>query len=863
MKYLTCLCMALCYAVAGCAQNPTLRQQMLIIQRCHHVFFVYDARLEVNMPYRGPDITDMSLKAALRCVFAHSNIDYEVRGRNVLLRKKNVKSVPDSFRLKGMVTDSLGEPLVSVSVYDLTSKRGTLTNEQGRYTINLPPGRHELRLTYMGCKQQMATIDLNKHDIQNFVMDDATMIEEVVVNADMNSPVLTTQTGKRTLSSNDIKTEFALLSSPDVVKSLQRISGVASGIELSSGLFVHGGNSDENLFLIDGAPLYQTNHSLGLFSSFNADIVKNVDFYKSGFPARYSGRVSSVIDVRTRDGNMKEVHGLFSLGLLDGRLQVEGPLVKNKTSFNLALRRSWIDALLKPAYATLRKKKGDGDWLTLGYAFHDFNARITHRANDRRKLWLSFYSGHDNYSVEDESKWSISRITTNNWFKWGSINATAGGDFQLSPTLSLTATAIGTYSYSLHDSDEDDTYSIENIVCRNSLNVSKNKTKIYDIGAMCDLSNTNFINHHIRLGGSVIHHVFHPQFMQQYYYFGTSGTFSDTTKTSNHINIPSEELSLYLEDEFSTGKKLSANIGTSYTLFNVNGKTYHLIDPRLAMKWQANNELSLKVSYTHMSQCVHRIASTFLEIPSDFWVPTTDKIHPVTSNQIAGGIYMQVGNRWTFSAETFCKFSNHLLQYRHWMGLLPPATRWEQNVTEGRGKAYGVELDATYKTEQQTFSIAYILSFSKRYFKQLYDEWFDDQFDNRHRLNAMVRRKLTNRISAHAAFTLRSGNRMSLPVATAIMPQLPDEEGRRETGCIYGRPNNFTLPTYHRLDVGFNFHHTTRRGHDAIWNVSLYNAYCHMNTMYAKINCQEDGTLSATSKGFIPIIPSVSYTLKF
>lgn len=349
MKYLTCLCMALCYAVAGCAQNPTLRQQMLIIQRCHHVFFVYDARLEVNMPYRGPDITDMSLKAALRCVFAHSNIDYEVRGRNVLLRKKNVKSVPDSFRLKGMVTDSLGEPLVSVSVYDLTSKRGTLTNEQGRYTINLPPGRHELRLTYMGCKQQMATIDLNKHDIQNFVMDDATMIEEVVVNADMNSPVLTTQTGKRTLSSNDIKTEFALLSSPDVVKSLQRISGVASGIELTSGLFVHGGNSDENLFLIDGAPLYQTNHSLGLFSSFNADIVKNVDFYKSGFPARYSGRVSSVIDVRTRDGNMKEVHGLFSLGLLDGRLQVEGPLVKNKTSFNLALRRSWIDALLKPA----------------------------------------------------------------------------------------------------------------------------------------------------------------------------------------------------------------------------------------------------------------------------------------------------------------------------------------------------------------------------------------------------------------------------------------------------------------------------------------------------------------------------------
>ena len=198
---------------------------------------------------------------------------------------------------------------------------------------------------------------------------------EVVVTADLNSPLSTTQTGKISLTPKDLQKEYALLSSPDVVKILQNLPGVSSGSELISGLYVHGGGNDENLFMLDGTPLYQVNHLGGLFSAFNTDVIKNIDFYKSGFPARYGGRLSSVVDVRTKDGNMQEYHGNFSIGLLDGRIQFEGPIKRNRTSFNIAMRRTWLDVLTIPIFAL--RNRGAKDKVNMRYAFHDINARLT------------------------------------------------------------------------------------------------------------------------------------------------------------------------------------------------------------------------------------------------------------------------------------------------------------------------------------------------------------------------------------------------------------------------------------------------------------------------------------------------------
>ena len=856
----TLLTLALLTAVIfAAAQQPTLKQRMLRLQKQKQVHFVYDARLHLERPCPNEAADSLPLAQSLEQLFAGTGIEYAIRGRNIVLRES-------LHVVSGQVTDAEGEPLVGAAVCNPASRQGVLTAERGRYTLLLHGGRHSLRASYVGKKECVETINLKDDKRLNFTLEDNTTLEAVTVDGRRDASMLTTQTGKRVLTSDDLQTEFSLLSSPDLVKTLQRTSGVATGIEAASGLYVHGGNSDENLFLLDGSPLYHTNHSLGLFSAFNADIIKQATFYKSGFPARYSGRVSSITDIRTRDGDRQRLKGSFSLGLIDGRVQLEGPLVKGRTSFNFALRRSWLDLLLRPVQAIVNNTNSDeGEKYTFDYAFHDLNARITHRLNDGGDiLWLSFYSGRDRYSLRDKSAWGGYVTDTDNRFRWGNANITLGADWRLSPALTANFALLGVYSLSRHDAGEDDRYHYgDNLVRRFSLDIHHNRTRMYDLGGKADFSWRPSAGHHVRFGMHVMHHKFRPQTVTQSFYYGDPNEKVDTTHVEATNATSSDELTLYAEDEITLSPRWTANLGCSYTLLKVTGRTYHLLDPRLALKHQLTDAVSLKASYTHMSQSVHRIASTFLELPTDFWVPTTADIHPTQSDQFACGVYAQPGKRWELSLEAFYKHTTHLLHHRNWTGLQPPAALWDKNVTEGSGRAYGLELDAACRTPRLTATLAYTLAVSKRRFPELYAGWFDDQFDNRHKLDITLRYALTKRIAIYAVWTGHSGNRATLPVAYVPQPQMPGEPERMEAGFVYGKPNNVRLPAYHRLDVGANFSRTTRRGLERIWNVSLYNAYCHINTMYVSVKPKADGTFSTRCKGFIPLIPSVSYTLKF
>lgn len=301
----------------------TLLQQMEWLHQAKKINFVYDASLKVDVPYEGPDIQKMPVKKALKTLFQKTEFEYTVNANYVILKRRQKQQISTSHTnmnhkaqqvlrrhtLSGYVRDESGESLINATVYDLTYGIGTTTNEYGFFSLTLPEGEHQFRFSYVGYADKVEKIKLDKDRHDDMSLHADGKLPEVVVNGDLNSPLLTAQTGKRSFSAKDIKTEFSLMSSPDVVKTLQRVSGVAEGQELASGLYVHGGNGDENLFLIDGTPLYQINHAIGLFSSFNADVVKNIDFYKSGFPARYGGRLSSVVDVRTADGDMNHFHG--------------------------------------------------------------------------------------------------------------------------------------------------------------------------------------------------------------------------------------------------------------------------------------------------------------------------------------------------------------------------------------------------------------------------------------------------------------------------------------------------------------------------------------------------------------------------
>lgn len=858
------LCLLGCYALAR-AQQLTIREQLSRMQESYGIHFIFSADLNLDEPSKQLNFQRLSVKEALSLLFQNTSIKYKRSGNNVALsasKRENVSAA--NLLLSGVITDEQGEPLIDAMVYEPSLQRTTLTDERGRYMIWLPKGSHELLFSSMGMQTACRKVNLKESAYLRVQLKGSLELPEVVVTGEAAKSVDVTQMGRTRFSTVDLKTEYALLSSPDLLKTLQQTSGINGGVELSSGLFVHGGNGDENLFLLDGVPLYQVNHSLGLFSSFNTDVIKQVDFYKCGFPARYSGRVSSIVDVHTCDGNSEQMHGQVAIGLLDGRLRLEGPLRDSTTTFSISLRRSWVDLLLAPLYAVMNSGNDDGEHYSFGYAFHDLNAKVTHHLRGDHWLWSSLYYGEDKYRIHDESVWSHYYTDTRNRFKWGNVNWAIGADVKLSPTMKMSTSVYLLYSHSSHQYVEDDTYHITSeIIRRTSWDERRTRTNMSDVGYKMDGQWHPNSSHRIRYGGNFIHHQFRPQSIQQTFYYGDVTEGVDTTCVRSQSRNSSNELTLYMEDEVSLSPTFWINPGCSYTKAFVDGRSYQSIDPRWAMRWNVLSELSLKASYTHMSQFIHRMASTFLELPTDFWVPITRKIQPSGSNQWAVGAYYQPTSELSLAMECFYKYTNHLLRYRNWQGIQPSADHWDEEVTEGKGKSYGCELDANYRIAQLKLSLSYTLSWSKRLFPELYNAYFYDQFDNRHKLNVMAQYRWRKGVSMFASWMIHSGNRMTVPVQYVLYPQLPGDRGESQGGYVYTSPNNYELPTYHRLDVGMDFRRMLPGGRESVWNVSIYNAYCRMNTLYVKVHREEDNSLTAKSKGFIPMIPSVSYTLKF
>ena len=262
-----------------------------------------------------------------------------------------------------------------------------------------------------------------------------------------------------------------------------------------------------------------------------------------------------------------------------------------------------------------------------------------------------------------------------------------------------------------------------------------------------------------------------------------------------------------------------------------------------------------------MTQFVHKITNAYIDLPSDYWVPTTSRLHPMHSHQVAAGAYVQPNRHWLLSLEGYYKWSSHLLQYTNWLGLQPPADSWDTKVIEGRGRFYGVELDAHYATRRLQMDASYTLSWNKRKFDNYYPDWFYDKFDNRHKANVSVRYRFGKGTCLYAEWLYHSGNRLTLPTQYVSFPDL-GEGGSQD--FLYDVPNNVSAPAYHRLDIGVDLHHRTKGGHERIWNWSIYNAYCHLNTMWVDVKYDSNwGTMHAKAKGYIPIIPSFSYTYKF
>lgn len=837
----------------------TLRSRMEQIRDIYDVKFVYDSSLHLDIPYTGKTTEGLSLEASLQELFRHSGFRWEVNGKYVVILPLR------NFTLSGYVTLEDGETVINATVIDLTTGSGTLTNEHGFYSLTLPEGRHSVRFSFIGCKETIEHIALVRNVTRNVTLPSGEELAEVIVTADLNSPLSTTQTGKVTITDRDLQKEFALFSSPDVVKTLQNLPGVGAGTELISGLYVHGGANDENLFMLDGTPLYQVNHFGGIFSAFNTDVIKNIDFYKSGFPARYGGRLSSVVDVRTKEGNMMEHHGNFSLGLLDCRLQLEGPIRKGRTSYNFAIRRSWLDLLTMPLF-DIRNSWAD-DEVNIRYAFHDLNAKVTHLFSDRSRADISIFWGDDEFRSYDKDSDDLPDGEKNNEYsklnlQWGNFTTAINWKYIITSNLHTVLTGIYTRNRSSQRYFEENTISGDSTLSAISHNETNTWATIDNLGTRFEADYRPDNRHHIRGGINFLYHYFRPQ---SYFSRNFAGNHlsQDTITQSGFQSYRGQELSIYAEDDIALTNRLRLNLGIHYSLSHVPKKTYHSVEPRVALRYQLARGITMKASYTEMSQFMHQLTNSYLNLPMDYWVPSSYPISPARSRQYAAGVYLLLPHGIRFNLEGYYKSSRNLIEYDGGSSQTPAYEDWESRVRKGKGKAYGMETEAAYGTGRWEMTASYSLAWVRKKFPDFYPGWYPDKFDNRHKFNINLSLKISSGIDAYFAWNYRSGNRMTVPEHLVIAPIIPGIPDSSAPQWIYQQPNNISLPDYHRLDAGINFRSITRKGYERIWNISIYNAYCRMNPFFAKIEQRPDGSFTAKSTALFPIIPSFSYTLKF
>ena len=801
------------------------------------------------------------------------------------------------YTISGYVTDvKSSETVIGATVCDQDSRLGVVSNVFGFYSITLNGGEHHLNYSYVGYAAQNVALTLSKDTVINIKLSENTELGEVVVTARKEETgISSTGMGSMDIPVRVIEHTPSILGETDVIKTIQFAPGVQQGVGGTSAIFVRGGGGDENLILLDGSPVYKIDHCFGFFSVFTPEAVKKVSFYKSSFPARYNGRASSVLDVRTKDGDMQNFHGSVSVGLLTSRFTFEGPIKKDKTSFMLSGRTTYLNLLAAPAM------KAFMNGTMFSYWFYDVNAKINHKFSDKDRLFVSFYNGIDRFSLKDKDSHSeqhpilgeeegmgiigyeTETFTTNDKYvlNWGNTLATLRWNHVFSSKLFANITAaVNRFGMKIGG---EQTYKHTDYYDFHS---SYSKSKIKDVSAAADFDLMPDARHNIKIGVNYTRHVFCPESTVAKYKTKSVDYNRDTIASSPRgRNFDADETAIYAEDDWRIFDCLHVTPSLVYSFFSVDGKTYGEFLPRLSLKYLPINWLIFKASYTRMSQCVHLLTSSVLSMPTDIWVPVTKSVKPEISQQWSVGAYCTRLPGWEFSVETYYKILDNVLEYKDGMSYMGFSDSWQNLVAMGQGTSKGIEMLIQKTNGRATGWISYTLSKAERKFSKESGinagQKFPFTYDRPHCINIVYNQKFNDRIDFDATWTLHSGalTTMSNTYETVYLPndvdsridEYVDNNGQHQffrnpkegmTAYVEHR-NNFRMPTSHLLSVGINFHKQKKRC-ERIWNFSVYNLYCAHNPMFAQRWGDGGGSqdyISVTS--ILPAVPSFTLTYKF
>lgn len=710
-------------------------------------------------------------------------------------------------------------------------------------------------------------------------------LDEVVVNGERVRNLIAPEMGRVTLTGDRVSRLPVMLGEPDLVKALQAQPGVTHGVEGFSGLYVHGGENDQNLFLFQGLPLHQVSHLGGVFSSFNVAAVNRADFYKSSYPARYGGRISSITDITMNAPSLERYTGQVSVGLISGNLYLSGPIAKGRTGFSLGIRRTWLELVSIPALAIINANNNKGKTKRAGYAFTDLNLRLDHHFSSSLTGILTAYYSEDRLNI-GERQTHKKKVTdpdkqyfddNTNHIRWGNAGAAA----------SLTWTGLpgrlnGGVFWTACSSRYRQEHEYQTMMSDPSTygySLSETFNSISTFGAKADYVVNPNSWWRLSAGGEWTLRRFVPDGLKN----RTMADGTLTTDDSPDRYVNQNTMAVWTDHEFTLHERVSVSIGLRVSGYRSKGDYWWYLEPRAAMRVSLTDNLSLKAAYASMSQGEQQISNNYISLPTDLWQPTVAPFAPLRSHNVSLGLSGNLPYDSFFAAELWWKTMKGLLEYREGVSALNPGLSWQEKLTSGRGYAYGLDLTLARNIGKWTGSIGYGLMWNRRKFADLNQgRTFPAKFDNRHKINLGLTFRPSDRWEFNAQWVYMTGNRLTLAMynydsAGSFFPDAPsvdigDYVGGDDqlTGIgYYPERNNIRLPAYHRLDLGASLFKPLKGGRMIVWNFGLYNAYCHMNAMTIQKDPYNDDYQGQgwhrTFRTFslLPVIPSFSFTYKF
>jgi hypothetical protein len=767
----------------------------------------------------------------------------------------------EKVTLSGHLTDAdSGEDLLGarIAVNELPGV-GAITNDYGFYSLTLPKGTYTFTFKSISFETKTVIIELQSDLIYDLEMaPEGRMIGVIDVTGEkLDENVTSAEMGVDKINVKDVDNIPVLFGEKDIMKTMQLLPGVKSAGEGNSGFYVRGGSADQNLILLDEAPVYNASHLLGFFSVFNSDALKDVKLYKGGAPAEYGGRLSSVMDIKMKDGNAKQLSVSGGLGLISSKLTIEAPIVKDKGSFIVSGRRTYADLFLGFS-------KNPAAENSILY-FYDLNAKANYRIGKNDRVFISGYFGRDKFGFSDQFG-----------FDWGNATGTVRWNHLYSDRLfGNTSLIFSNYNYKIKFGSGDEAFQIG--------------SEIQDINFKEDFNFYINSNNTLNFGGNFIHHTFRP---------GEIETGSDIDFVLNDIDERrSLESALYISNEQSIKKRWKIVYGLRYSnfvqigpgdiySFNENGditgstaydkwekvQVYNGLAPRLSASYILNEKSSIKGSFARTYQYIHLVSNSTSSLPTDVWMPSSNNIKPQIADQVAVGYFRNfLDNMLEFSAEAYYKNMQNVIDYRDGAEVtLNPAVEGE--LLYGIGRAYGLELLLKKRRGKFTGWVSYTLSRTERQFDEINNgAWYAARQDRTHDFSVVAMYNFTERLSISGTWVFYTGNAVTFPSGKyEIFGQTVD---------LYSERNGYRMPDYHRLDLGVTLLNKkfkmvadpitgeevkVAKKFESSWNFSVYNAYGRENAFSIDFRTNETtGVTEAVQLSLFKIVPSVSYNFKF